>query len=337
MNSMRADKSLCSVCNKPTSIFLCRGCQKDFCTVHAKEHRQELSRRLDSIILEHDQLKQNLAQYSEKFNQHPLMQKIDQWEMESLNKIRQVAEDARKRLTGAISGHTTKITEDVKALALDLSTARSEDSFIEIDLKSWMERLEKYTKDLLTPFSIKVQEEIGNTPFIQKIVVMTSENEFFERSTGKMRIDDNGQVVVAETAGYSTARCHGEYLSGQHKFRFQLEEMSASNWICFGIVSKNVPLQETSHSTPTTYAWITNSIVILCGSVHQRHSGYQSDIRKNDIIELFLDCDRHRIYLTNERTNKTHELDVDLAKCPFPWQLQFGLHYLNDRIRHLRV
>lgn len=333
---MKADRSLCSVCNKPTSIFLCRGCQKDFCTVHAKEHRQDLSKQLDGIVLEHDQLKQNLAQYREKSDQHPLMQKIDQWETESLEKIRKVAEDARKRLRDAITGHITKITEDVKALTQDLTTARSEDSFIEIDLKSWMEKLEKCTKDLLTPSSINVQEEISDTPFIQKLVVMTSESEFFERSAGKVKINDNGQVVIAEAGGASTVRCRGEYSLGQHQFRFQLEQKSASNWMFFGIVSKNTPMQEISYTTPTTFGWITNNYVIRCDPGQKGYNGYQSDMEQNDTIELSIDCNRHTISLTNIRTNKKHELDVDLTKCPFPWQLHFGLHYENDRIRCLK-
>jgi hypothetical protein len=59
-------RSLCKACNKVPSVFFCQGCQQDFCTDHAKEHRQELSKQLDTIIVEHDQLKQNLAECMEK-------------------------------------------------------------------------------------------------------------------------------------------------------------------------------------------------------------------------------------------------------------------------------
>jgi hypothetical protein len=216
-----------------------------------------------------------------------------------------------------------------------LTTARSEDNFIEIDLKEWMERLGKWTKELRTPSSIHIQQEKSSIPFIQKIVVSLRGNECFERSIGKMKIEDNGQVIIAESGGYSTARCHGAYSSGQHQFRFKIEEMSPSNWILFGIVSKNVPLQESSYTTPTTFGWTTHSYVFLNGSGQLGYNGYKSDIIQNDTLELFLDCDRRTIRLTNERTNNTHELDINVAQCPFPWQLHIGLFHQNDRVRLL--
>jgi hypothetical protein len=265
------------------------------------------------------------------------MQEIDQWETQSIAKIRKAADDARKELSKAVDGHTTKITEDLKRLTQELTTARSEDNFIEIDLKEWMERLEKWTKDLSTPSSINIQQEKNNTPFIQKIIVniIMKKNEFFERSAGNLKIDDHGQVILVESQGHSTARCHEEYSSGQHQFRFKIEQMNRNNWMYFGIVSKNVSLQDRSSNTPTTFGWTTQSFVFLNGSGHSGYNGYKSDMAQNDILELFLDCDGQKIRLTNERTNNIHEIDVNVTQCPFPWQVHIGLKYQNNRIRYL--
>ncbi len=57
--------------------------------------------------------------------------------------------------------------------------------------------------------------------------------------------------------------------------------------------------------------------------------------KKNDILELLIDCDEHQIRLTNERTNGTYILDIDLIKCPFPWQLNVIIYFSGDRIRLL--
>ena len=264
--STTTKRSLCKACNKAPSVFFCQGCQKDFCRNHAEEHRQELSKQLDTIIVEHDQLKQNLTEYKGKSSRHPLMQEIDQWETQSIEKIRKAADDARKELSKVIDSHTTKITEDLKQLTQELTAARSEDNFIEIDLKEWTESLENLTKDLRTPSSINVQQETSNTPFIQKILVSTKQKEFFERATAKMNIDENGQVICSQSQGDSTARSHGEYSSGQHNFRFKIEQKHASNLMYFGIVSKNTPLQERSYSTPTNFGWTTNNYVLLNNS-----------------------------------------------------------------------
>src|SRR4051812_16979349 len=84
MASSTTKRSLCKACNKVPSVFLCQGCQKDFCSNHAKKHRQELSKQLETITIEHDQLKQNLDEYMGKSSHHPLMKEIDQWETQSI-------------------------------------------------------------------------------------------------------------------------------------------------------------------------------------------------------------------------------------------------------------
>jgi chromosome segregation ATPase len=99
------------------------------------------------------------------------MKKIDQWETESMDKIRMVADDVRKQLLSALDNHTTKITEDLKHLTKELTTARSEKKYLEMDLKKWMEKLEKCTSELRTSPSINLQYDQNRTPFIRKIVV----------------------------------------------------------------------------------------------------------------------------------------------------------------------
>ena len=228
-----AKRSLCKACNKAPSVFFCQGCQKDFCTGHAKEHRQELSKQLDTIILEHDQLKQNLADFRETSTQHPLMQEINQWEMQSIDKIRKAANEARKELTAAVDGCRTKITDELKHLTQELTIARSEDNFIEIDLQEWMERLQKWTKDFNTPSSVNIEQERNNTPFIRKMIISSRPNKYFERATEGIIIHENGHVVAIESEGHSTVRCHGEHSSGQHQYRFKIEQMHPDRWIYF--------------------------------------------------------------------------------------------------------
>jgi hypothetical protein len=336
MASSTAKRSLCKICNKQPSVFFCGGCQNGFCTDHAKEHRQELSRQLETIIIEHDQLKQNLAECVAKPSHHPLMNEIDKWEKQSIDKIRRAADDARKQLLSATGSRTTKVTEELKHLTQELTTARSENNFIEIDLQEWMEKLQKWTNDLNTAPSINIRQETSDTPFIQKIVVSLKNNAFFERSAGNVKIEDNGQVITAHSNdSYSTVRCQGDYSSGQHTFCFKIEHMSLNNWMYFGIVSKNAPLQASSYNTSTTFGWITNNHVSLNGFLQGGYNNYKSDMVQNDTLELFLDCDRRMIRLTNERTSNKHEIPVNITGCPFPWQLSIGLYYQNDRVRCL--
>lgn len=328
-------RSLCKACNEAPSVFFCQGCQQDFCTNHAREHRQELSKQLETIILEHDQLKQNLTEYTQKSNRHPLMKEIDQWETESIAKIRKAANEARKQLSNIAGNNTTEIANDLKQLTTELSAARTEDNFIEIDLKEWMEKLQQYTRELNAPSSIHIQQEKGDTPFIQKITVCIGKKGSFEEVMGNVQIEDNGQVIMVVSNGHSTARFQGDYSSGQHRFRFKIEQKHSSNWILFGIVSKNTPIQTSSYNTPTSFGWVTNSYAVLNRVGQLNYNGFESDINQNDTVELLIDCDQQKICLTNERTNRKHEINVDVTQCPFPWIVHVGLYYENDRVRFL--
>ena len=328
MATSRVQRSLCKHCNKAPSVSICQGCQKDFCSPHAKEHRQELSKQLDTIILEHDLLKQKLNSGAVLPTNHPLMKQIDQWEKESIEKIRIAANDARNELANQLN-----ITEKLNVLSKEVATAQSEDDFNEIDLKEWMDQLKQLTQNLNAPSTVNIRRT--NEIFIQKIVVGSPGSlKIFETCIGPMKIEDNGHVIISNNGGHSTARCSGEYTSGQHCIRFKIEQQDSRKWMHFGVVSKNIVLQASSYNTPTTFGWNANSYVI-CNGVGVGNLGYLCDILANDIIKLFIDSDRQLIRLTNERTNYQHEIQVNINQCPFPWRVHIGLHYQNDRVRIL--
>ena len=62
---------------------------------------------------------------------------------------------------------------------------------------------------------------------------------------------------------------------------------------------------------------------------------YKSDMAQNSTLELIIDCDLRTIRLTNERTYSRNEIGIDLAKCPFPWQVFVCLNYAHDQVRML--
>jgi hypothetical protein len=100
-------------------------------------------------------------------------------------------------------------------------------------------------------------------------------------------------------------------------------------------MSKDVALQAASYGSQSSYGWAGLNQVYLSGAHHNGFNGYKSDIEKNGTVELLVDCDQRMIRLTNEQTQSVCELQVDTNKCPFPWQLNFNLYFLNDRIRIL--
>ncbi len=87
--------SPCIKCaSKGIGIFKCQGCSNVFCRKHATEHRVNLSYQLDEIAYEHDQLHQIINQ--ENNDNHPLINQLNQWEQNSIIKIRQIADNIRQ-------------------------------------------------------------------------------------------------------------------------------------------------------------------------------------------------------------------------------------------------
>ena len=339
MTSSNSQKVLCATCNKASGMFICRGCDQNFCTRHVGEHRQELGRQMDELTVDHDRFRQNLSEHMKDVQLHPLMKQIDQWEQESIEKIRRSADKTRQDLRKIIDEHLNQLLERLAKVAEELRKAREDEEYFETDLKQWIEKLDQLKKDFTQPPNIELDQnnDIINTITIRKNVSETVlVKETFGRSLGDVDIIDNGQVIVkTKTNAHATIRGNGEYSGGKHQFHFQVEKYLGSKWIFFGIISKNVELQNESRYSRSCYGWAGANQAHINGKIWNQLDGYESDIEENDIVQLTLDCNRRIIQLKNERTKSIYEITVELDKCPFPWQLNINMYHCGDRLRIL--
>ncbi|CAF0746308.1 unnamed protein product [Adineta ricciae] len=339
MASSNPQKVLCVTCNKVTGLFTCRGCQQNFCTSHVAEHRQELGKQMDEITVEHDRFRQILIEQNTDLRMHPLLIEITEWEQQSIEKIRQLAHDARQQLEELIIASRKILSENLTKIGNELNKAREEDNYFETDFVEWIAKIDRLKKEANELPNVRLPCFDNNIlPVISNVRENTSLKEIFQQSTGEAAIEDNGEVAVKNTrVSHAAVRGRGEFNSGQHRFRFRIERYFKSGWLQIGIVSKTIPLQANSYQTPSLYGWGASNQVYLDGRNHQGYNGYITDIQTNDEIELAVDCDTRTIILTNERTHSTYRLAVDLQRCPFPWQLSIGLYYSLDRIRILHT
>jgi hypothetical protein len=80
-------------------IFKCEGCGQVFCRNHVAEHRDILSQQLDEIVLEYDILQQTIVEHRDETNRHyPVIEQINQWERDAIQRIQQTAEEARQHV-----------------------------------------------------------------------------------------------------------------------------------------------------------------------------------------------------------------------------------------------
>ena len=334
MSSARTHRSLCSVCGKTPSLSFCTGCEKVFCSDHAGEHRDDLGKLLEQIINEHNRCQETLVQYTEESTNHPLVKQINDWEVQSVEKIRQVAGEARKQVMHVFMQFATNTMATIKTLTDTLKKAQSEESFLEKDLRQAMDKLTLIKKQLEKPPTIHIRRGIADAPLIPKLLVSVC--DIFDKASGKVLIKDEGKLIVNSGAnGYGTVRSQGEYSVGKHRFRLKIDHTGSQKWNMIGIVSKTVAIQPTPFNTLSAFGWLANNFVCTNGKVHADAQGYKCDWEKNDVLELTLDCQQNSIRSTNERTRSTHELKIDPNLCPFPWQVHVGLYYAKDRIRLL--
>jgi archaellum component FlaC len=299
-------------CGKTAGMFTCRGCSKTFCLQHTNEHRHVLEKEMNEIVNNHDRLQQHITQKKPEKYYQTLLEQIDQWEQQSIDKIHQTASEVRQELITISRGYHDNIEEKLTQLTRQLDKATHDQDYFENDLKQWTDVLQKLQHDFIEQQDIKIYQVNNLTPFISKISLTDKKNDGI--SYRKYETDDNQPKHRAKLG------LEGEYSSDDHIIRFILQQYHPNSQVLIGVISKSTSNDADPYNNPTFYGWACDNLVYLHGDPYSNYHNYRSDIKKNDIFQLFLDCDRQIIRLTNERTSLTYELKIDIKKCPFPWQ-----------------
>ena len=310
--------SSCVLCKSTEgkNVFTCVRCSK-----------KTLVQQLDELTFEHSQL-----QLSHESGQSVSMAKIDAWESESIEKIQCMALDMRKVLRMECEKHTHQFSKRWKELSEELKSIRNNNDWMEIGFEQLSNQLNKLKAYLATSPTIDFEENM----LIAKPIISTIPNDIFEMFAGDLQINDNGQLVEhGPSVTHAIVRGSGEYSSGEHRFQFKIETYNINKWIFFGIISHKATMCSNTWAIPSCYGWGGQDSTILNCAMHSGLNGYSCDFQLNDIVELLLDCDHRIIRLTNNRTKQTYVMNIDLAKCPFPWHFLLNLFYPKDRVRIL--
>jgi len=88
----------CSICNKEIATSMCRGCSKDFCLEHLLEHHQTLQTKLQDIQNNFNEFRQTTIEQKNQPEKLSSIEKINQSETNSIEKIKQTAKECREIL-----------------------------------------------------------------------------------------------------------------------------------------------------------------------------------------------------------------------------------------------
>ena len=172
---MTSTKTICVRCNKEMRTYLCDGCSQRFCLKHLDEHRKNLEREFDQIETNHDELRQMINEQKRDSTKHPLINKIDQWERNSIEKIKQTAQQCRDKLHNQTNSFLLEIENKLYHLAQQMKELRQDNEFNDLDLDQVRQQLKQLKQQLLQPENIFIKQH--SMSFINFISLRTSGTE----------------------------------------------------------------------------------------------------------------------------------------------------------------
>ncbi|CAF3160546.1 unnamed protein product [Rotaria sp. Silwood2] len=151
----KTDEKFCVTCKKTKNTVKCSGCSTDFCSDHIVEHRNELSEQLNTIEDQFNELKIRIAGQNVKQQKHELMKQIDEWEYESIEKIRQVANEVRRELSLSVTKVVTDLDFKLNRLTEQIVKFRKDEDIAETDIQVFNEELQRLKTNLKNSLNFK--------------------------------------------------------------------------------------------------------------------------------------------------------------------------------------
>ncbi|CAF1282413.1 unnamed protein product [Adineta steineri] len=173
--AMANNKTQCFTCNKEKITYPCQGCSKKFCLIHLTEHQHMLNEQLNHIINDYNQFKQIMnekKQNPQNLQNHSLIQQIDQWENNSIEKIQQKAQNCRESVIESLETFINDIETKFNDLSEQLKQVHSENEFNEINLNYLKNQLIEIAQELDNPSKISIKED--SQSFINEILIISS-------------------------------------------------------------------------------------------------------------------------------------------------------------------
>jgi chromosome segregation ATPase len=117
---------------------------KDF-----RSHRDALFNEMDVIIGDRNNLQDKLNKASQdKDSSRPLLAQIDEWQQQTIEKVKETAEQARQQVKKISNSKRVKITTHFETLSKELVQLKETEDFVEHDLARFRQKISQLNQDL---------------------------------------------------------------------------------------------------------------------------------------------------------------------------------------------
>ncbi|CAF1423360.1 unnamed protein product [Adineta steineri] len=176
---MANNQTLCFVCNEEKTTYPCEGCSKRFCLIHLTEHQRILTNEFQCITNQYNEFKQRIDEQKQNPHNHSLINHINQWEIESIEKIQQKAQEYRNILTKSSQTCINDIEMKFKDLNEQIKQMQKENDFNEISLNYLKNQLMKIKEELNNTTKISIEED--SQSFINDISIILSKKSKWDK------------------------------------------------------------------------------------------------------------------------------------------------------------
>ncbi|CAF1194116.1 unnamed protein product [Adineta steineri] len=187
---MANNKTHCFKCNKKKITYTCEGCLENFCLMDLTKHRQILNDELHHIINNYDQFKQSINEQKPNPQELSLINQINQWETNSIEKIKQKAKDCKEIVIKSSQTFLNDIEMKFNELYEQIKKIQKENEFNEINLNYLKNQLMKMNQELNNPSNMSIDQY--SKSFINEISIISLE---------KPKLTDWEQNTITAAAG----------------------------------------------------------------------------------------------------------------------------------------
>ncbi|CAF4214896.1 unnamed protein product, partial [Adineta steineri] len=170
---MANNKTQCFTCNKKKITFTCEGCLEKLCLMDLTEHQQILNDELHHIINDYDQFKQKFNEQKPNPYDLSLIDQINQWETNSIEKIQQKAKDCRETVIKSSQTFLNDIEMKFNDFYEQIKQIQKENEFNEINLNYLKNQLMKMNQELNNPSNMSIDQD--SQSFINEISIISLE------------------------------------------------------------------------------------------------------------------------------------------------------------------
>jgi len=145
-------------------------------------HFQMLNKQFEEIEYQHDIFRQILLDENKLPKYCELIKEIDQWEMNSIEKIKTTANDCRAKINNQTEQFFLDRNNQLNDIGQQLRVLREENQFNELDLEHFRKKFDQFQKQLDNLPKLFIEEQ--SSQFINEIFIQTYIKEESWDSTG---------------------------------------------------------------------------------------------------------------------------------------------------------